>query len=721
MPELLNPWLMSGAALAAVPVIFHLLMRPRPKVLEFPALRFVRARHNANRRQMRLRNLLLLLLRMAVIVLIALALARPTSQNVPGLSGKGDGPVAVALLIDTLPHMDYRYENKSRLDVARETADWLLGQLPEDSQVAVIDSASTASAFQVDRSSAAHYVERLKIDEVGQPLWKQIAPACRLLKTSELPKEIYVLTDLARSAWKSSAESELGKALKDADVTGLYLIDVGVEKPHNFGLGPLKLSAETVSRGSSLSIGTELLAVGPGGQRTVESYLVDRAGQLQKRDEALVDAQADGSVAVSFSLSGLDEGVNQGMVKVLGGDGLTADDSRYFTVVVRPAWRVLIVAPEPRHRQASYLAKAIAPEEYRRAGRAKFTCDIQGYGQLSGVPLDQYAAVYLLDPSPLPDAVWQQLGSFVQGGGGLAVCAGPGAQPLASFNSAAAREVLPAALGFLARHPNGDLYLPADESDHPALARFVPLRGNIAWDNFPIYRHWTLGEAASAMAVVARYSDGLPALVERPIGRGRVLLLDTPISEAPGTADAERWNMLPTGFEPWPFVMLVDQMTLYLVGNSERSFNYQAGQPAVIQLEPDERRPTYLLSRPDRSGEGERVAPDESTLVIPRTEDPGNYRIDAGGEKDRVHLGFSANLPADATQLARVDKDELAQVFGDFKFQLARDRIQVDRVVSSNRVGREWFPYIILALCLAMGFEYLTANRFYREVPDKAA
>jgi hypothetical protein len=60
-----NPFLLAGAGLVAVPIVLHLVMRRKPRRAEFPALRFVRRRHDTNQRQLRLRHLLLLLLRMA--------------------------------------------------------------------------------------------------------------------------------------------------------------------------------------------------------------------------------------------------------------------------------------------------------------------------------------------------------------------------------------------------------------------------------------------------------------------------------------------------------------------------------------------------------------------------------------------------------------------------------------------------------------------------------
>jgi len=49
----LHVLLLGGTLLAAAPVILHLVMRQQPKLLEFPALRFIRQRRESNRRRLR--------------------------------------------------------------------------------------------------------------------------------------------------------------------------------------------------------------------------------------------------------------------------------------------------------------------------------------------------------------------------------------------------------------------------------------------------------------------------------------------------------------------------------------------------------------------------------------------------------------------------------------------------------------------------------------------
>jgi hypothetical protein len=99
-------------------------------------------------------------------------------------------------------------------------------------------------------------------------------------------------------------------------------------------------------------------------------------------------------------------------------------------------------------------------------------------------------------------------------------------------------------------------------------------------------------------------------------------------------------------------------------------------------------------------------------LEFAATDQPGNYRVQAGGQEG-VDRGFSVNLTADQIRLTRLAPERLKELFGPFEFRLARDTRQLDRAVNSGRVGRELFPFLILALALVLGLEQVTANRFY--------
>ena len=165
----LTPAMLVGAALVAVPIVLHLVMRQVPKHMVFPAVRFIVRREQANRRQLQLRHLLLLLLRAGAIALLALALARP-SIKAKGSLGSQEAPVAAALVFDTSPRMAYREDNQTRLEVAQSTAHWLLGQLPAESEVAVLESEQPAGDFAVDLGAAEQRIAQLKPAATATPL-----------------------------------------------------------------------------------------------------------------------------------------------------------------------------------------------------------------------------------------------------------------------------------------------------------------------------------------------------------------------------------------------------------------------------------------------------------------------------------------------------------------------------------------------------------------------
>ncbi len=198
----LHASLLAGSALVAVPIILHLIMRKKPIRLEFPALRFIQKRHDANRRRLKLRHLLLLLLRAAIIALLAFALARPSVKLGTAL-GSQEAPVAAALVFDAAPRMEYRHENQPRLEAARDFGLWLLRQLPEQSEIAVLDTRlGSPAAFQPDRGAAKERITRLESVANSQPLPAAIDAAVKLLRQSSLErKEIYVFTNLSRGAW----------------------------------------------------------------------------------------------------------------------------------------------------------------------------------------------------------------------------------------------------------------------------------------------------------------------------------------------------------------------------------------------------------------------------------------------------------------------------------------------------------------------------------------
>lgn len=703
--------LLSGVALVAVPIVLHLIMRQQPRLVEFPALRFIRQREQSNRRKLKLRHLLLLALRCAVISLLAMALARPSIQASGVMLGR-EAPAAVGMVFDTSPRMDYRNQNKTRLELARETGTWLLTELPAESDVAVVDGRTTSATFAIDVGAARQRISRLIATPAGQALPLLVEDCARLLMESpKQRKELYIFTDLTASNWSGDAARRLVANLSAASNVAIYVIDVGVNEPSNSGLSRLEFSSQSLTVGAPLRLSTELVNVGPAGTRTVELYLADGNGQFQKRSQETLSYRAGESQTTEFRLGVLEAGVHQGYLKIAEEDALPWDDRRYFTVSVTPARRVLIAAPEPADKNAFFLSEALAPRPLRLKREAAFECRTVSLPQLGRQSLAKAAAVCLVDPGPLEDATWQKLAQFAEAGGGVGIFLGRHGR-LDALNKPAAQALLPARL---LRHWNatGDgVYLAPRSMQHPIFAALRARESDIPWDAMSVFTHWQLAAPPKGVNIVAPYTNGQPALLEKPLGKGRVLTLTTSLSDPPGARDA--WNVLLTGEESWPFFVLINEMALYLSGNNEGRKNYLAGETVVLRLGPNARQPVFALLNP--RGDRIRQSADlkQNTLVITGTDAPGNYRAVATGEAGPITLGFSVNLPEDVSRLERVSAEQLKTLFGKTPYRLARNREEIDRSVSASRVGRELYPYLMILLAIVLAGEQILSNRFYR-------
>ncbi len=706
-----NPMLLGGLALIAVPIVLHLIMRQRPRHFVFPAIQFLKNHHQANRRRLRLRQWLLLLLRVLLLALFVFALARPRMAATPGALVDQQEPVAAVMVVDTSPRMGYRHENATRLEKARELGGWLIGQLPADSQVSVMDSALLLKRFEFSARQAQQRLDRLETVGNPYPMPSMVEQALDLLtQKPEMRKELYILTDRTEQAWTAAAFERVRGRLQQMGDVGVYVIDVGVDEPRNVAVGDLRLSADVVSRNSPLRLRTEIWREGPADSRAVTLLTRGESGAMEERQTIQVDLPADGAQPVEFDLTGLPEGWHQGEVRLVGDDGLALDDVRYFTAEVRPAWKVLLVGPDTD--STSYLAQALAPESWRARGRARYDVRQVDYAGLLETPLTgTYSIVGLVDPpAPLPADTWDKLHRFVSQGGGLGVFLGAGARTNPEhFNEPGPQRVLPAELLQEAWSGEGEFFLNPAGQGHPILARFASLREGVPWELLPVYRFWQVTRLKPGAQRVMNYQTDDAALIDFPVGQGKTLLFTTSVGDSPNSPTA--WNELVL---EWPFIMLADQMALHLAGSLDGQLNYRPGQPASLPLPDGLPKTNFAVTLPDGGAVTATSIPGSRRLTFAETQQVGNYRLRGRSDDGPIVLAFSTNYPRTATELRRASPELLAEAFGDYPFQLAADRTDIERAQSTGRVGFELFPWLMVALVVVLFIEALMANRFYR-------
>ncbi|MEM7453515.1 MAG: BatA domain-containing protein [Planctomycetota bacterium] len=785
-----------GGALLTIPVILHLIMQPKPKEVMFPALRFVKKRQSSNRSSVRLRHFLLLLLRILVIALIALALAGPSvasqefgnwitlggigllalivgvlllaslfvarqrntiligalsvllvgllayggisaarvmNSDSSALIGDSQAPVAALVVIDTSPTMDYRFDNKTRLEEAKEMASWLIGQFPSDSQVCVKATDGDKAFFSVDVGAAAKRAGTLELSYVPSGIPEALADGMKLLEDSELErKEIYVISDLTVGNWSVDQAAEIGRIMERNPDINVFVVDVGVEDPVNFSIGEAVLSSSLLTPGSGMTLSTSINRIGPAERRTVRMRIeqpdpqrpVIRDGEILTPDKfwersQTVDVRENGSSDIDFSFTEqLPVGYYHGVIELEGNDALDSDNQRHFTVHVTEPWKTLVVYGSEV--DAAGFVKIIAPEQETTLAQSMFDCSVQSQNGMTS-EFSPYRLVVMLNPGPLSNATWLALEKYVETGGALLVFAGhnaaDGDTADDSFQSEVATRVLG---GALTSQWNRDTTNPVIFSPlslaHPVFAPFRDRETGVPWDAHSIYKHWGFefddrGDELPTSTLL-NFSDGQPALIERQIGLGRVMLMTTPVPEPLNPLSGRKsWGNLFSPLRPhWPLYVLVYLMPRYLVNNDAETLNIRVGQLATLKNDRDEDPRQYRMYAPDTRDRAETVTADGSRVRYRFTGTPGQYRLKEG----LVVRGFSANIDPDATVLDRLVPEQLDTLLGAGRYQVAREQNEIQRQQGTTRRGQEFYPLLVLMMVLILGVEHLMSNRFYQ-------
>ena len=667
--------------------------------------------------------------------------ARMQGQDV--VLAAGDGPVAAAFLIDTSPRMSLRQSNQSRLERAQEVGDWLLARLPADSQVSVSSTSQPQVFFAVDLAAARQQLETMETGFQNRSMPSGLAECLSLLEESELQqRELYVFTDRTRRSWpEGPALERVMERLKESSVH-LYIVDVSANDVENISLSNLKMPREVLAQQGTLEVSTEAKLEGAAVQRKVvmrieqpePSRPVRRDGKTLLPDrfwtrEALVSLDANGSQKLDFQFPDLPPGVHHGRIEIEGQDALEFDNRRYFTVEVRPAWRTLVLTG-PGVSDA-ILTQAIAPAGERDAGRALFDFVVRTQDQISIEPLQEFDAVFLMDPGPLEPSAWELLADYAESGGGVALFLGANAvgrqgealgvqSPDPSFVSESAQRLLPGELTEVWRTRDEGVWLEPVNLSHSLLRPFRGRETGVPWRQFPVQRHWgiqaTNSQAGSeeqdvrSIEVVMRFSNGMPAIVQVNMGRGKVIVWTTPIAEIERDNQRIRWNSLTLG-ECWPYFLMVNQLADELVAQPSARLNYEVGQPASLPYRSNS-DPETLQLFPPRNEDPQKLRPVDSRWTVRFTETPGQYRL-KGDRNGPVLEGFSVNAPESASDLTFIPDNSWDEWLGEGGYQLASEAEEIVRQQGTTRRGKSFYPLLMSLLPVLLGLEFLMGNRFY--------
>ena len=703
-------FLLAGLA-AGVPILIHLINRHRALVHRFPALRFLLMADRRTARKFRLYQLLLLALRVLAILLLALLLSQPRWGG-EASAALSQPPQTTVVLLDNSLSMQFRDGQETRLERAKTLAGQLLeGIAAPDSAVvlplvsddpdaeAPLPGANMAALWDQMRAIAASH-EAVDVAAAVQR-------AVEILQASTAPRRrLVLLTDLTVHGWEEFRASDLPRLPEDLTV---HVIRLGSpERDANTLISDVRVTEPPFIEQTPLDV---TVWVRNRSDEPVRSLRVDLLLGGETVGQQLTDLAADEEVAVPFRIVAPAAGLHWGEVR-LQGDAFGEDDRFYVALrTVAPA-RVLVVDGDPGaslfDSETFYLFSALQPRG--SLGSPLFHPKPLVWEGLEQERLSDYNVIVLCNVEALSPQVRQGLHQFVTEGGGLIFFAGHQVDP-ARYNTlfyGSDTPLLPVALGEPVQHPED-----APVTLRPPLAPPTSWRGNGVHEALAVfsgdaaemltrsrfYRYVSVDEAGEA-DVLLSFEDGRPFLLERALGRGRVLLFTS-------TADRD-WTDLPTRIAYVPLLHSVVGYAAQLSEAAQRPQVFLPG-PTAVRFQGVQEDGSLTILTPDGKELLSRFAAREGVIEAPVTEYtvPGIYRLSANADTDYL----AVNATRGESDFAKLQQPDLRTRWQPLPVLLEEEAALGEQADDGALPGREIAGILLLSLVAVLMVENVCANR----------
>jgi len=779
----LNPVLLGGLGLAALPVLIHLLSRRRFRRVRWGATRFLLEAEHETRRRVRFEQWLLVALRTAIVALLVLLVARPFARSslAATLLG-GRGQVQRILIIDDSPSLSYTEGAGTQFDTLRKSAVRLLARLNDAAPgcpVTVWRTSQPGEPVVSETPASAALVEETKRRLADFPTAHVRAHPRRVLgsvadRLRDRPgltaADIYVLSDLQRSDLVAGDESagsmfapltelSAGAAAGRRDLRvvlvgvageprpNVAILNVSPERsPAIVGL-PIRIVAEVANYSDrmldELVIEAEAVELAPSGVRAAAGAEGSSLGsgtdsprarqRTQLPPTTLRNVPPHGRPSATFEVTFTQPGYQELVVSLGMADGLVLDDERRIAVAVREGLKVLLVDGEPAADPAQdevYLARsALAPPGPMSSG---IQVDVIAPNELEATNLPAYDCVLLCNVPPPGEGAVLALENYAREGGGMVFFLGPAIGDVAEFNRtlfAEGRGLLPVPLKGIVRPPGDPPGVGLSSvRDHPVTGAFAAADAANPAARFRAF-YVTSEPSAEAVAqgdadlttpaastnpaentapavVLARFDDAArtPAWIERPFGRGRVLLFASTID-----LDWNDWARSVDG----SYVVTLLELVQYLAAASDYPLDFAAGDSLELLVPHPDYEPQAVLRPPNYP-----AAPAVGLSVVgmetpvgqplhlqgPELRRIGSYELAltrrGGGNETRP---LCVNLPAEESDLTTAREMELHEALADLPHELM---LSSDRFLrEEERTRFELWPGVLVCLVALLMLE----------------
>ncbi|HAA77369.1 TPA: hypothetical protein DCE37_19830 [Candidatus Latescibacteria bacterium] len=673
-----NPAVLHGLWAATLPTLIHLLNRRRTVTVSFSNVALLQTLQQDRMRRVRIKQWVLLAVRTLLIALLVMAFARPTIRDAS--FGRGHGETAAVVLVDRSLSMRQTTEGRSLMDHAKDLATSALEQLDGRDEVVLV-----AFDTQID-GFVASPVDRLRLSVPGlEATYLSTDPvpaldgARRWLRESEaLNRELYVVSDFARSGWKEV------EAYDGFDGSTVFLLKVPDAGTTNVAVCSIRPSGALLSVGEPTLLVAEVENLGA---ERVTSLPVQVFVEDQRIGQRFIQLDPGERRRVTFRYTP-DRGGARAIRVEIPDDDFAEDNVRSTVIHIPVAIRVVVVGDD---RDRYYVEEGLA------SGSGVVVNSIQA-SELGGLNEAEVDVLVLCSLRTLGRGTLNAIRRVVSRGAGLLLLMGDGLD-VRLYNERVLPALCPAQVTGVegSRGRTRFTSLDADHDGHPVLDDLLgaDLTGPRFYLNYAV-------SAMSPSRVVAVYKNGMPALLEHRLERGRALLLTS-------HTDLEWSDQAVTGF----FAPFVHRAVRYLATGGYGRDDVTVGQRVTRPVQVGRDRDAVVQSPigPSETVWAQQLG-DRLHWVIEQAHTPGIWQIYSG---ERVSDRFAAQIDPRESDSDPMDDEILKGLFPGSDVVFAEADADLSAVVAGYRHGAELWRYVLAAALIFLAIELALMSGETRE------
>ncbi|WP_298859761.1 BatA domain-containing protein [uncultured Gimesia sp.] len=701
-----SPWLLAGLLTAGIPVLIHLLHKRKFIETEWAAMKFLLIATKKYSRRVRFEQLLVLLVRCLILLLLAIAFSRPY-WSVQGAFVESAAPVHRIFVIDASFSMRWKGEVQSLFEEAKELATaqvsrsnpgdaFQLIQISNSSPQTLISRPSRQQTYVIDEIARMRPTEEFgNVEQSLQTALEFLGQAQELAQ-----KEVIVISDFQSRSWSSRQTDQSSTRIRSlmeaiSKKSTLILKDVGLTKEPNLAIIDFSSKSVFATLNQPVRLGITLHNFSELSQENVNvQLLVD--GQLI--NQKLVNLPANADTQTEFTHQFTRIGDHRLEVR-LAEDLLPLDNRRWKVMPVKKDIHVLLVngrqSGDSMGKATDYLKLALSPSLKEQPWQGIIKPQVISEGELSNTELSLYDAVVICDVALFTENERDLLKSYVKSGGGLILSLGAQVN-VDNYN----QTLFQPKSGLI---PLKLLNRQGDAQKHTTLFEFDPLKyqhpvieifkGNpdAGLETTHLYEYFQAEVLPDPHTrLILNYDTNDPAIVERTLGRGKVVLITTSLDRQWGT-----WAIWPS------FPPLMNELVLYVSTGKWGRRDAQIGQPLEIMTLENQIAFSPKMIAPDQKEFPLQSALDRNTdsrtITFNQTFQSGIYELD--WEKSALEKTlYAVNVSPRESDLKHIGPQLIPPEY----FRRQSGTASVSNELSADRTSHAGFSEILLFTVLAL-------------------